>query len=74
MVVDLLRDQREDPLGVGFPADQLAVLRAQSRFELVEAVHDAVVGKDPPVLGERVRVALEVLPVGREADVRDELA
>ena len=68
MAVDLGRDQREEPLGVGVASDELHA-GAELRLECGQTLDHAVVGEQATGLLERVRVA-QLQGAGRgEADV-----
>jgi hypothetical protein len=68
---DLARDQREEALGIGVALDQPAVI-AELSLECGQVLDHAVVGEQPPVLLERVRVTQIERARGGEADVREE--
>ena len=67
----LLRDEREEALGVRVAAHQRAVV-AQVRVERVQPLDVAVVREHAPLLQERVRVLQRPRARGRVADVGEE--
>ena len=71
MALDLARDEREQPLGVGVARDERAVV-AELALEPLELEDHAVVGEQPAALLERVRVGDLEPAGGRVADVGEE--
>jgi len=68
---DLMCDQRKEALGVGVPFDQAPVI-AEVHVECGQVLDHAVVGEQPPLLLEGVRVMQIERAGGGEADMSDE--
>src|ERR1035441_779825 len=68
---DLARDERKEALGVGVPFEQSAAT-AEVRLECGQVFDNPVMGEQPPLLLEGMRVEQVMCTGGSKADVREE--